>query len=205
MWRPKQKAPCEASGEVPPGEVPPQFHLSCEDKGKLPIRFGSFAEAINREARLATLPSPNLGAVTPCANLVLPSEASMAWLTQCQYPRVRAKFSAPRLELKHSAVIITFEISPNPQALSPLFEAKLRDHPWVLIEVLMQLQHLRVLPELSTAKLKLKHYPVPIASAVMQRTRHRPVLRFQGLRMLSPPLQMEHKQKGDSKITCTYQ
>jgi len=76
-------------------------------------------------------------------------------------------------------------------SISPLFEAKLRDHPWVLIAVLMQFQRLRVLPELSAAKLELKHYPVPIASAVTQRTRHRPVLRFQGLRMLSLPLQMD--------------
>ena len=66
MWRLKQKAP----GEVLPGEVPPQLRLSREDKGKAPIRFGSFTETNNREARLATLPSPNLGAVTPCANLV---------------------------------------------------------------------------------------------------------------------------------------
>ena len=74
MWRPRQKAPCEASGEVPQGEVSPQLCLSREDKDKLPIQFGSFTEAISREAKLMTLPSPNLGAVTPCANLVLPSE-----------------------------------------------------------------------------------------------------------------------------------
>ena len=76
MWRLKQKAPCEASGKVPSSEVPPQLHLSREDKDKLPIRFGIFAEAINREARLATLSSPNLGAVTPYANLVLPSKVT---------------------------------------------------------------------------------------------------------------------------------
>ena len=71
MWRPKQKAPCEASGTVTP-----QLRLSREEKGKMLVRFGSFAEAISREARLATLPSPNLGAVTLCVNLVLPSEVS---------------------------------------------------------------------------------------------------------------------------------
>ena len=71
MWRPKQKAPCETSSEATP-----QLHLSREDKGKMPVRFGSFAEAISREARAATLPSPNPGAVTPCANLVLTSEAT---------------------------------------------------------------------------------------------------------------------------------
>jgi len=35
-----------------------------------------FAKTISREARAATLPSPNLGAVTPRANLVLTSEAT---------------------------------------------------------------------------------------------------------------------------------
>ena len=58
----------------------------------------------------------------------------------------------------------------------------------MLIAVLMQFQGLRVLPELSAEKLELKHYPVPIASVAMKRTGHHPVLRFQGLRMLSPPL-----------------
>jgi len=75
-WKPKKKALCEASGEVPPGDAPPQLPLSREDKGKLLIQFGSFAEAIRHEARLLTLPSPNLGAVTPCANLVLTSEVT---------------------------------------------------------------------------------------------------------------------------------
>ena len=76
MWRPKQKAPCEASGEAPP-----QPRLSREDKGKLSIQFGCFTEAISREARLVTLPSPNLGAVIPCANLSR-AKLLMVWLTQ---------------------------------------------------------------------------------------------------------------------------
>ena len=42
----------------------------------MPIQFGSIIEAISREARLVTLPSPNLGAVTPCVNLVLTSEVT---------------------------------------------------------------------------------------------------------------------------------
>ena len=166
----KAEPPYEASGEAPP-----QPRLSREDKGKLPIRFGSFAEAINRDARLVTLPSPNLRAVTPCTNLVLPSDVSDGVANSAPVPQAANK--APQV-LR----------SPNPQALSPLFEVKLRDHPWVLIAVLMQLQRLRVLPELSAAELELKHYPMPIASVAMKRTRHRPVLRFQGLRMLSPPL-----------------
>ena len=43
--------------------------LSCEDEGKM---SACFAEAISCEARTATMPSPNSGAVTPHANLVLP-------------------------------------------------------------------------------------------------------------------------------------
>ena len=73
MWKLKQKAPCEASGEAPP-----QLRLSREDKGELPIQFGSIAEVIGCEAKLVYLPLPNLGAMTPCANLVLTSE-----LTDC--------------------------------------------------------------------------------------------------------------------------
>ena len=68
MWRVKQKALYEASGVATR-----QARLSCEDKGKMPA---CFAEAISREARLETLPSPNLGAVTPYANLVLPNEVT---------------------------------------------------------------------------------------------------------------------------------
>ena len=44
----------------------------------MPVRFGSFAETISREARAITLPSPNLGAVTPSrqAETVAPSNAN---------------------------------------------------------------------------------------------------------------------------------
>jgi len=59
MLRPKQKAPCEASGAATP-----QTHLSREDKDQM---SACFAEAISREARTATMPSPNSGAVTPRA------------------------------------------------------------------------------------------------------------------------------------------
>jgi len=71
MWRPKQKNPCEASGEVPF-----QLRLSREDKGKLPRQFGSIVEPINRKARSVSLPSHNPGEGTPCANLVLTSEVT---------------------------------------------------------------------------------------------------------------------------------
>jgi len=68
MWRPKQKAPCEALGAARP-----QARLSHEDKGKMPAYF---AKAISLEAKTATMPSPNSGAVTAHANLVLTSEVT---------------------------------------------------------------------------------------------------------------------------------
>ena len=68
MWRPKQKAPCEASGVATP-----QVHLSREDKGKMPACFD---ETVSREVSTATMPSPNSEAVTPRANLILISEAT---------------------------------------------------------------------------------------------------------------------------------
>ena len=68
MWRPKQKALYEASGVATP-----QVRLSREDKGKMPA---CFVETISREARTTTISSPNTGAVTPRANLILPSEVT---------------------------------------------------------------------------------------------------------------------------------
>jgi len=183
MWRPKQKAPCETSGAATP-----QAHLSREDKGKMPA---CFAETISREARAATLPSPNPGAVTPCANLAPTSEVTDGLASTAQYLRVRTECPTVRLKLKHLAVLTTFATrwrakhhsvlrSPTPKALSSLFAAELRDRPWVLIAVLMQLRRLRVLPKFLAAK--LEHCLVPITSAVMRRTRHHPVFRFQSLR-----------------------
>ena len=63
VWRAKQKAPCEVSGEVPA-----QLRLSREDKGKMPIQFGSIAN-ISREAKMISLSLPNLKALAPSANL----------------------------------------------------------------------------------------------------------------------------------------
>ena len=57
-------------------EAPAQLHLSREDKGKIPIQFDSIANIISREAKLVSLPSPNLGAVTLSANPALTSEVT---------------------------------------------------------------------------------------------------------------------------------
>ena len=62
VWRAKQKALCE---------VPAQLHPSREDRDKMPIQFGSIAKTMSREAKLVSLPSPNLGTVTPSVNLAL--------------------------------------------------------------------------------------------------------------------------------------
>ena len=68
MRKPKQKAPCKASGAATP-----QTCLSREDKDKM---SACFAETISRKARAETLHSLNPGAVTPRANLVLTSEVA---------------------------------------------------------------------------------------------------------------------------------
>ena len=51
----------------------PQVHLSCENKGKM---SACFVETTSCEVTMATIPSPNSGAVTPCASLVLMSKAT---------------------------------------------------------------------------------------------------------------------------------
>ena len=158
-----------------------------------------FIETISRDARAATLPSPNPGAVTPCANLAPTSEATDGLASTALVPQGTRGVPAVRLKLKHLAVLTTFATrwrikhhsmlrSPTPQALSSLFAAELRDRPWVLIAVLMQLQRLRVLPKFLATKLELKHYLVPITSVVIRGTRHHPVFRFQSLRIPSLPL-----------------
>ena len=68
MWRPKQKAMYEASGVATS-----QVRLSHEEKGKIPA---CFIETVSREVTTATMPSPNSGAVTPRASLILMSEAT---------------------------------------------------------------------------------------------------------------------------------
>ena len=99
------------------------------------------------------------------------------------------EFLAARLVLKHLAVLITIAAKKRtkhhsvlrslvPQGLSSPFTSELRDYPWELIAVLMQLQRLRVLPKFLAAKQELKHYLVPITSVVMRGTMHQPVFHF---------------------------
>jgi len=79
MWRPKQNAPCEASGVATP-----QARLSREDKGKMPA---CFAEANSRKARTATMPSANSEAVTLRANLVLTSKVADGMISTALVPQ----------------------------------------------------------------------------------------------------------------------
>ena len=96
--------------------------------------------------------------MTPCANLVLTSEVTDRVANTATVPQgmnkvfthkaetealCSASTFATRLRTKHHSVLR----SQNLPALSPLFGAELRDHPWALIAVFMQLQRLRVLPE----------------------------------------------------------
>ena len=66
---PLQKSPAEASGVVMP-----KSRLSREEKGKMPICSSNTA---NRKVTTAIIPSPNSRAATPCAGLVLMSEATV--------------------------------------------------------------------------------------------------------------------------------
>ena len=87
MWRPKLKAPCEASGEVPA-----QLRLSREDKGKMPLQFASIAKTISREAKLVSLPSaPNLRGVTHSVNFALTSEVTNGVANAALVPKGTSK------------------------------------------------------------------------------------------------------------------
>ena len=87
VWRAKQKAPCE---------VLAQLRLSREDKGKMPIQFGSIVNIISREAKMVSLPSPNLGAVTPTVNLVLTGEVTGGVANAVPVPKGTSKVSQPQ-------------------------------------------------------------------------------------------------------------
>ena len=107
MWRPKQKALYEASGVATP-----QVRLSREEKGKMPACFD---ETISREVTTAMMPSPNSGAVTPRASLVLMSEATDG---------------VPSTVPQGTHGVRSREVGTKaPRVLNSLFAAKLRDCP----------------------------------------------------------------------------
>jgi len=178
MWRQKQKALYEALGAATP-----QDRLSREDKDKI---SACFVETISREAKTPTTPSPNSGTITPRANLILMSEATDGVSNTAPVPqdtsgvpsrkaRTKAPSGANLLRSKVADKAPQRASPPAPQALSSLFAAELRDCPQVLIAVLMQLQHPRAFSKFLAAKVELKHYLVLTTSAVMKRTRRRPM------------------------------
>ena len=145
-----------------------------------------FAETISREARRATMRSPNSGAVTPRANLALTSEATDSLASTAPVPRgtrgvpsrqagTKAPSSANHLREKAT-------IKASQHVSSVKFALRSGTKGLSLGADSSELQRLRVLPKFLAAKLELKHYLVPITSTVMRRTRHHPVFRFQSLR-----------------------
>ena len=70
----KQKAPREASGEVPA-----QLRVSREDKGKIHLNLNGIPD-VSREAKLVSLSSPNSEALAPSANLTFTSGVKAASL-----------------------------------------------------------------------------------------------------------------------------
>ena len=105
--RPKQKALYETSGVTTP-----QVRLSREEKGKMPTCFDKTA---SREVTMATMPSPNSGAVTPRASIVLVSEATDG--VPSTVPQGTHDVRTREVGTKHHSV------------LNSLFAAKLRDCP----------------------------------------------------------------------------
>ena len=153
---------------------------------------------MSREARLVTLSSPNLGTVTPCANLVLTSEVTDGVANTAPVPqgmnkvfsrkagtealsashlRNKATNKAPqRASLsKSSSVKFALQSEVNGSSLCADSGAYAASAPKGATKVLSR-------------EARTKALSMPIAFVVMKRTRHPPVLRFQGLWMLSPSL-----------------
>ena len=139
MWRPKQKALYEAAIVAAP-----QSHLSREGKGKMHAYSN---ETASREVTTATMPSPNSGAVTPCASLVLMSEATMPQGTHDVHSR-KARTRAPQCASfpYSSSTKLTLSNETKRLSLSADSGAYAASVP-------------RALPKLLAANLEPKHYP----------------------------------------------
>jgi len=178
MWRPKQKALYEALGVATP-----QVRLSREAKGKMPA---CFVETISREDKKSTIFSPNSGAVTPRANLVLMSEApddvtNIAPVPQrtrrvpsCQarakalpsanHLRSKVANKAPQRASLPGSSIAKFALRGGAEGLSLGIDSGA-----------YAVSAPKGIPKFLAAKLELKHYLVLITSAVMKRTGHHPM------------------------------
>ena len=191
MLRPKQKALYKASGVITP-----QVRLSCEEKGKMPT---CFTEAINCKARTATMPSPNSGAVTSRANLVLTSEVADGVISTApvlqgtrevpiRQAGTKTPSSANHLHNKVANKAPQCASLPSSSSVKFALRSGAKRLSLGADSGAYAASALKVLPKFLTAKLKLEHYLVPITSVVMRKTRHHPMFRFQSLRMPSLPL-----------------
>jgi len=88
MWRAKQKASYEASGEVPA-----RLRISHEDKGKMPLNINGLATA-SCDAKPMSLSSPNSEALAPSANLTPTSEVANGVANIAPVPKGTNRFLA---------------------------------------------------------------------------------------------------------------
>ena len=108
MWRPKQKSLAEASGVATP-----KPRLSRKEKGKRPLCSSNVAD---HEVTTAIIPSPSSTAATPCAGLVLISEATVPQCT-CRVHRreATAKILSKANRLRSSIAGCLLYTSPSPR------------------------------------------------------------------------------------------
>jgi len=175
----------------------------------MPLQFGSSAKTINREAKLVSLPLLNLRAVTQSVNFALTSEVTDGVTNATLVPKGTSKVLScnTRTEELSSARHLRYEAENKaPQrAKSKVIMTSLSKSSSTKSALRSEVKgsslgadsgaYAASTPKGATRVLsreeELKHYAVLIASAVMQRTRHRLVLRFHSLWVLSPPLQIE--------------
>ena len=75
----------------------------------MPIQFGSTAETIIREAKLVSLPSPNLGTVIHSVNLALVGEVTDSIANAASVPKGTSKV----LSRKTGTEVLTFATKPR--------------------------------------------------------------------------------------------
>jgi len=186
MWRLKQKAPWEALGIATP-----QARLSRKDKSKM---LACFAEVISREARTATMPSPNSGAVTPRANLVLTSEvtdgvANTAPVSQGtrRVPSHQAKTKAPS-SANHLRDKVTSKVSQRASSVKFALRSGAKGSSLGADSGAYAASAPKSAPKVLNREVRAKALPSANHLCGDEKKRHHPVFRFQSLRMPSPPL-----------------
>jgi len=113
----------------------PQVHLSCENKGKM---SACFVETTSCEVTMATIPSPNSGAVTPRTSLVLISEATDGVASTVpqgthevpnRQGRTRAPSGANHLRSKEADKASQCASLPSSLSTKLALHNKAKDHP----------------------------------------------------------------------------